>query len=251
MPDVQVEPKAPFALNRHENPVTLIPANQIAREDQDLLANAESTIQEKAGFESLDFDKSGWTYQQIACPALPGHLLLRFSRDADGSRAVSMFSAAIPRGQEGKVRIIPIVRKGYSLFSPAPINALTISAFNHIRGEEPNLAQADWVSTGLCYGALTGADPVSETTLSSVGPAGQLDVPAAAPPLLQVGDDGGASIRFVARNEAGKPMLWTMHFDKKGVLLKAQHETATLVVAKPMPEPLAHPTPKPAALHDK
>lgn len=218
----------------------------MTRADQDLLANAESTIQEKAGFESLDFDQSGWTYQQIVCPALPGHLLLRFSRN-DGTRAMSMFSAAIPRGAEGKTRIIPIVRKGYSLFSPAPINALTVSAFNHIRAEEPSDHPADWVSTGLCYGALTGADPVSNVSLNKGEDSDEPRAPAAAPPLLRIGNGGDSFIRFVARNETGKPMLWTMHFDKKGVLIKAQHEAATLLAAKPVPEPSTHPTAKAVA----
>jgi hypothetical protein len=71
---------------------------------------------------------------------------------------VSVFTVSIPRGGDGRVRIIPIQRRGYSLFSPAPINALTISAFNHIRAEEHPKAP-DWLGTGLCYAALAGAHP--------------------------------------------------------------------------------------------
>jgi hypothetical protein len=90
-------------------------------------------------------------------PALPEHLFLRFTRN-DGAGDVSLFSASIPRG-EGRVRIIPIQRRGYSLFSPAPINAMTISAFNHIRDEERSDQAPDWLGTGLCYAALAGAHP--------------------------------------------------------------------------------------------
>ena len=57
-----------------------------------------------------------------------------------------MFSASIPRGGEGRVRIIPIVRKGYSLFSPARIGALTIASFNRIHSEEENTGwRANWL----------------------------------------------------------------------------------------------------------
>src|SRR5580692_3474616 len=107
-------------------------AADMTQHDRDLEADAESSIQERAGFQNLEFNEVTWTYQQLDCEALPNHLFLRFSRN-DGTRAMSMFSAAIPRNGDGRVHIIPIVRKGYSLFSPAPIAALTIAAFNHIR----------------------------------------------------------------------------------------------------------------------
>ncbi len=99
--------------------IRILSADQMTRHDRDLEADAEASIQERAGFQNLEFNQGPWTYQQLVCPALPNHLLLRFSRN-EGTGEMSMFSAAIPRGGEGRVRIIPIVRKGYSLFSPAP-----------------------------------------------------------------------------------------------------------------------------------
>ena len=43
------------------------------------------------------------------CPALPNHLFLQFTRN-NGTGDVSVFSASIPRGGDGRVRIIPILR---------------------------------------------------------------------------------------------------------------------------------------------
>ena len=104
------------------------------------------------------WSKGQWSYQQVVCPALPNHLFLQYTRN-NGVGDVTMFTASIPRGGEGRVRIIPILRRGYSLFSPAPINALTISAFNHIRAEEPDGTSSNWLGNGLCYAALAGAHP--------------------------------------------------------------------------------------------
>ena len=132
--------------------------DQMSRQDRDLAADAESAIGERAGFAGLEFNQGKWNYQQIVCPALPNHLFLQFTRN-NGTGDVSVFSASIPRGGDGRVRIIPILRRGYSLFSPAPINALTISAFNHIRAEEHSDEPPDWLATGLCYAALAGAHP--------------------------------------------------------------------------------------------
>jgi hypothetical protein len=194
---------------------------QMSGQDRDLAADAESAIGERAGFAGLEFNEGKWSYQQIVCPALPNHLLLQFTRN-NGTGDMSVFSAAIPRGGDGKVRIIPIVRRGYSLFSPAPINALTISAFNHIRAEEHSEQTPAWLETGLCYGALAGAHP-------QIGPAEETEVkklPAAPPGRLDIPMHGGAVISFTDVSAIPRPMLWTMTFNGKGRLLKATHSRA-------------------------
>src|ERR1035437_1701964 len=133
---------------------------QMSPQDRDLAADAESSIGERAGFAGLEFNQGKWNYQQVVCPVLPNHLFLQFTRN-NGAGDASVFSASIPRGGDGRVRIIPILRRGYSLFSPAPINALTISAFNHIRAEEHPAKAPEWLATGLCYAALAGGAPPS------------------------------------------------------------------------------------------
>jgi hypothetical protein len=220
----------PFAIesisSKSGHSIGVLSEDQMTRKDRDLLADAESSIQERAGFQNLDFNGSGWTYRQLDCSALPNHLFLRFTRN-DGTRDMSMFSVAIPRNGDGRVHIIPIVRRGYSLFSPAPIGALTIASFNRIRSEENAGASADWLGTGLCYAALAGANPQAETL--QPGSAENVDIPATFPPTLVVTTDGGAVIRFADISATPHPMEWNMIFDHKGKLLKATHAPAYIV----------------------
>jgi hypothetical protein len=200
--------------------IRVLSEEQMSASDRDLAADAESSIRERAEYESLDVDASGWTYHQLDCPALPNHLFLRFTRN-DGTREMSMLSAAIPRNGNGRVNIIPIVRKGYSLFSPAPISAITIAAFNRIRTEEGLAASRDWLGTGLCYAALAGANPNAVTLHFDTDETGEL--PATIPPTLLVGTDGGAVIRFVDISTE-HPIEWSMTFDGKGKLVKTSHK---------------------------
>jgi hypothetical protein len=216
----------------------------MTRHDRDLKADAEASIQEKAGFQNLEFNQGSWTYRQLVCPALPNHLFLRFSRD-EGTGAMSMFSAAIPRDGDGKVRIIPIVRKGYSLFSPAPIGPLTIVAFNHIRAEEKMARPADWLGTGLCYAALAGANP-QPGELPPPPQEGQLapqpsetaHVPVTMEPTLFLTAEGGAIVRFADISTMPHPMEWSMMFDRSGKLTKATHAPAYVVRHLPNPVPV-------------
>jgi hypothetical protein len=193
---------------------------QMTRQDRDLAADAESSIGERTGFAGLEFNQGKWGYQQIICSALPNHLFLQFTRN-NGTGDVSVFSASIPRSGNGRVRIIPIQRRGYSLFSPAPINALTISAFNHIRAEEHPDKAPDWLGTGLCYAALAGVHP-------QIGPPEENDfhkLPSAPAGRLVIPVRGGAVISFTDV-AASRPMEWTMTFNGQGKLLKATHFAA-------------------------
>ena len=226
---VLTPPKSPFALDSTApssgNSIRILSETEMSASDRDLVADAESSIQERAGFENLDFNGNGWTYHQLVCPALPNHLFLRFTRSED-TRDMSMFSAAIPRNGEGRVHIIPIVRRGYSLFSPAPIGALTIAAFNRIRTEEGEGTSADWLGTGLCYAALAGANP--QVGSPSAEPREKADEPVTIVPTLVVNSNGSAVIRFADVSSPQHPMEWDMIFDSKGKLVKATHTPATL-----------------------
>jgi hypothetical protein len=203
------------------------PLDQMTPQDRELAAGAESVIAERTGFVGLDFPQGGWSYQQLLCSALPNHLFLQFTRDG-GTGSASVFSASIPRDGAGRVRVIPILRRGYSLFSPAPVNAQTISAFNHIRAEEHPAQAPEWLATGLCYAALAGAHPL-------MGPSEESEIrklPAAPPGRLVVQPQGGAVIFFTDLSALPRPMQWTMTFDAGGKLLKAAHAAAPKSRAK-------------------
>ena len=203
--------------------------DQMNEKDRLQAANAESSIAEQARYSNLEFNQGQWAYQQIVCPALPNHIFLRFLRN-NGTGDVTVFTASIPRSEEGRVRIVPIQRRGYSLFSPAPINALTISAFNHIRAEEnPDQDSAkapDWLGTALCYAALAGGHPqaasISEHPETEKSPAANVA-------LLSVGDTGGAELSFTDVSVAPHPVRWSMTFDRKGKLIKGGHTPAELL----------------------
>ncbi len=206
-------------------------ADQMTEKDKLLEADAESSIQERTTWSGMEFGREGWSYRQVVCPALANHLFLQFTRN-NGIGDVSIFSASVPRNGEGRVRIIPIQRRGYSLFSPAPINALTISAFNHIRAEEHQDKTPDWLGTGLCYAALAGAQP--DTTLMPESAADE-KFPMASAPAMEIPSQGGAIIRFADIAAPRQPMEWTMTFNGKGKLLKATHSPAPLMAQGAVP----------------
>ena len=200
-------------------PVEYRSAGEMTRKDLDLEADAESSIAEHAGRIGLEFNHGAWSYRQLVCPALPNHLFLRFLRNG-GAGDVSVFTASIPRNGDGRVRIIPIRLRGYSLFSPAPINALTISAFNRIRAEEHPAKTPDWLGTGLCYAALAGAHPQLANLVDDLESQKFLN---AVPAKLEIPVQGGAIVSFTDVAAAPRSMEWTMTFDRKGRLLKAAH----------------------------
>src|SRR6478609_7550942 len=223
-----VEPK-PFPTNGQiKNRKLFIefrPADQMTEQDKLLVANSESSIAEHAGFAGFESDQQKWNYQQIVCPALPNHLFLQYTRN-NGEGDVTVFSASIPRDGEGRVRIVPILRRGYSLFSPAPINALTISAFNHIRAEEPSTGSSDWLGNGLCYAALAGAHP--QIVSPDAVPRIHNPIPALMA-ILDVNLDAKNEevIRFADVSALPRPMAWSMTFSRNGKLIKATHSPAS------------------------
>lgn len=211
--------------------IQLRSSDQMSEHDRLLEADAESSIAERAGYADIAFNQGKWSYTQLVCPALPNHLFLRFTRN-NGAGDVSVFSASIPRNGEGHIRIIPILRRSYSLFSPAPINALTIAAFNRIRIEDKSGAVPGWLGTGLCYAALAGANPMAASGGAMIG---QKNFPAASAPILEIPPDGGAVVHFTDVSATPRPMQWSLIFNGKGRLLKATHSTALMDAEKAIP----------------
>ena len=205
--------------------------DQMTQQDRLLEADAESSIAERAGYADIAFNEGMWSYTQLVCPALPNHLFLRFTRN-NGVGDVSVFSASIPRNGEGHVRIVPIQRRSYSLFSPAPVNALTISAFNRIRAEDKPEGAPSWLGTALCYAALAGANPAAAQMDAMTGPK---KYPQASSPVLEIPSQGGAVIRFTDMSAKPQPMAWSLEFNAKGRLLKATHSSAGIAPEQAVP----------------
>ncbi len=210
--------------------------DRMTEKDRLQAADAEASIGEHVHYVGLEFDQGKWSYQQVVCPAFRHHIFLRFTRN-NGVGDVSMFTASVPTNGEGRVRIIPIQMRGYSLWSPAPINALTISAFNHIRAEEQPDQSSDWLETGLCYAALAGGHPVAAKLTED---ADIRKLPAAIPAALTIPLHDGEEVSFTDVSASPKMMEWTMIFNRKGKLMKAKHTPVGLmkVSAVPPAEPL-------------
>jgi hypothetical protein len=189
-------------------------SDQMSQPDRDLWAGSQAAVSQQANAAGLDFNQGTWDTHQIVCSALPDHLFLNFTR-ASGTDEASAFTASIPRGGGGPVRIIPILRRGYSPFSTAPVNALTISAFNHIRAEEHPAQPSDWLATGVCYAALAGARP----EIGLAGNVNQRKDSTAAPGSLTITAGSGGEISFIDLNANSRRDLWTMSFDGSGRLL--------------------------------
>lgn len=207
------------------------PEEKMSEQDRLVLADAESSIAEHAGIVGFEFDQSHWSRQQLVCPALPNHVFLQYMRN-NGAGDSTVFSVSIPRGGEGRVRIIPVLRRGYSLFSPAPINAMTISAFNHIRAEEQAPDASDWLGNALCYAALAGAHP--QIVSPVVGPGVDHPIPVLTATLeVEPQAQGKEIIRFDDAAAIPRPMEWTMTFTHQGKLVKALHARAELETARP------------------
>ncbi len=207
------------------------PQSRMTEADVDLASSAQPSIRGDATLEGFELDQGKWTYQQLACPVLPGHLLLLYKGD-NGTGDVSLFSAAIPRTGNGPVRVIPIERRGFSLYSPAPVNALNIATFNRIRAGEPASKSADWLATALCYAALTGARPqISAVQKASSG----ANLALSFPPTLEVGANGESTVRFVDSAVANKPTEWALAFSSKGELVRVTTFAVPLYAVKPIP----------------
>jgi hypothetical protein len=231
-PIPQTEVTTPFAANATPAamPLEFRSEDQMSDEDRALEKSAGLRISKGAQLSVLEFDKGAWSVQQLVCQALPDHLFLLFKKD-NGPGDVSLFSAAIPRAG-GSVHVIPIERRGFSLFSPATVNPITVAAFNRIRSDEPENKSVDWLATALCYAALAGARPaVSDAYAKSAG----ADLPFVFPPTLEVGQFGDSTVRFVDVANPKKPSEWALTFSSQGRLLKVEHFAAPIYAARPVP----------------
>lgn len=226
-PSVLTEPPSPFPLGQ-EAPaasadVQFRSPDQMSAADRALQANSRAAIARHAALANFRLGEGQWSYRQIDCRAFPNHLFLRFTRNG-GPGDRSVFSVSIPRADRGRLLLIPVLRRGYSLFSPAPGNAGTIAAFNRIRREDGPNPRTGWLETALCYAALAGANP-------SVGPlTGDAVVDDPSPPLaeMQVLLDGGGIVRFTDEASLPHPLLWSLTFSPTGELLKVDREPAQL-----------------------
>ena len=202
---------------------------QMTGADRALTEANQGEIARRAGLAGLNMERGEWGYEQAVCPVFPGHLILEYSQ-GNGDRDVTLFAAVIPRG-EGHVRVIPVRRRGYSLWTPASSNALTINDFNHMVAEGHEGLPPDWLTLGLCYSALAAGHV--RAALAAQRPADEV-FPLLAPATLTVEKKGGAEVHFSDTTAQVKAMDWVLEFDARGRLVKVKHEASKEVVEKPV-----------------
>jgi hypothetical protein len=238
-----VEQPVPFGADEKHGSASQIEfrsAAQMTQADIDLASSRQAAIREKASLAGFDVNEGRWDREQIECPAFPNHELLRYAQNG-GPGGESVFTASISRTSHEQVRVVPILRRGYSLYSPAPMNALTITVFNHIREEEHAPATADWLEIGMCYAALAGAH--ARVPLAGVDTGSEI-MPFEAPAILQIPAEGGAVIRFLDASTVPIPMVWTMTFDGAGKVVSADHHPALEARPRVLSPTVEQPEPK-------
>jgi hypothetical protein len=209
--------------------------------DRELAASAQVEIERRAelqGFRGVggagqaEMEPSkdgGWGFEQAVCPVFPQHLILEYSR-SNGAGDVTLFSVAVPRG-EGHVRVIPVRRRSYSLWTPASSNALTLNDFNYMVKEGGQGVSPDWLTLSLCYAALAGGH-VRAALIA--GKAADEVYPLLAPAKLAVSWKGGAEVYFADSTPGVKPLQWSLTFSRSGRLLKAGRTGPRELVERPI-----------------
>jgi hypothetical protein len=203
--------------------------------DRELADANQGEIARRAGLQGFDLLREGkdgagqgsWGYEQAVCPVFPQHVILEYSR-SNGPGDVTLFSAVIPRG-EGHVRVIPVRRRSYSLFTPASSNALTLNDFNHMVVEGQEGLSPDWLTLGLCYSALAGGHVRAALQAGNLA---EEVYPLFVPATLTVSGKGGAEVLFADVTPRTKSMEWTLIFAQNGHLLKVRHTGSRELVEK-------------------
>jgi hypothetical protein len=211
--------------------------------DRELADSAQVEIARRAGLQGFmagvgraglnEEETAGpasWGYEQAVCPAFPEHLILEYSR-FNGTGDVSLFSAVVPRG-EGHVRVIPVRRRSYSLWTPASSNALTLNDFNHMVKEGGTGVSPDWLTLSLCYTALAGGHV--SAALQAMRPTEE-SFSMFAPVKLSVSRKGGAAVFLVNTTPPATKAEWVLTFAQSGRLLKVHRTGPNELVERPVP----------------
>lgn len=203
---------------------------QMTAADRELAEGNQGEIARRAAFQGFNLDSGhdgDWGYEQAVCPVFPNHLILEYSR-VDGHGDATLFSAVIPRG-EGHVRVIPVRRRSYSLWTPSSSNSITLNDFNHMVVEDGSGLAPDWLTLGLCYAALAGGHVRAALVLQLPG-----QFPLYPPARLVLDKNGTARVEFTDVTAGIPSMEWKMDFTHTGRLQKVKHERVRGIITRPV-----------------
>jgi hypothetical protein len=227
--------------------------------DRDLLRTRQKELIGEAQFYGYDITTGDWTYDQAVCPQLPNTVLLHYLKKfPDGSE--SLFTALVPR-DAGRIRIVPVLYRNASPFTPAVKNPQNFDIFNMLVPLE--IARKDssldgkWLSLGVCYAEVVGGRPNVHNEPS-------LDAATIKAPLATFRIDTTTrqrQVQFSDRDAAKVYTIWTISLNEKGRVTAAANEDYATYVARivqpaqptstttPLPPPssVTPPPPQPAA----
>ena len=213
--------------------------------DRRLVDSRKKELVSEAEFFGYDINAPGWTYQQAICPQLPNtvllHYLYKFPDDTQ-----SQFTALIPRGA-GRVRIVPVLYRNSSPYSPAVKNPRNFTIFNSL--VPADVAQKDvdpegnWLSLGVCYAEMVGSRP-------NVPDEPSLDTATIKAPVATYRYDSTTKQRQVQFSDRDSPKIfkiWTISLNEQGRVTGADNEDYDTYVARIVqaPEPKGRITPPP------
>ena len=222
-----------------------IAPDQFDDSDRELLRKRQKELVAEAQFYGYDLTAGKWTYDQTVCPPLPAILLLHYlEKFPDGTE--SLFTALIPR-DKGRVRIVPVLYRNASPYTPAVKNPRNFELFNSVVPAETAKKDSDpegkWLSLGVCYAEVVGGRP-------NVPDQPSLDVATIKAPLATYRFDASTKqrqIQFSDRGAAKVYTIWTISLNDNGRVIGAMNEDYDTYVAHIVQPPLPPATTVPAA----
>src|SRR5271170_1784074 len=219
--------------------------------DRDLLHARQKELISEAQFYGYDITAGNWIYDQAICPQLPNTLMLHYlNKFPDGSE--SLYTALVPRNA-GRIRIVPVLYRNASPFSPAVKNPRNFVIFNSL--VPADIARKDaglegkWLTLGVCYAEVVGGRP-------NVPNEPSLDTATIKAPLATFRIDATTKqrqVQFSDRDAAKIFKIWTISFNENGRVTAAVSEdyetyVARIVQPPPPPRTTAPPPPPPSSV---
>ena len=212
------------ALDAHTYTLPVIDAGAMSPADRERLQQREADVSRAAAFYGFDISDSHWSYRQIQCSTLPDHLLLSFDSDS-AARGASHFVAVVPPG-DAKVQVVTAYAHGLLPFHAAWEKSTAYATFNRMteadRGEHRLGPDSHWLTLGMCFAALTGHVPQVAQPVADVGASEALVKRNGSTPIILIDKPGNAEVRFSDIADSDRVDNWSLRFDKRGRLTRAQ-----------------------------
>jgi hypothetical protein len=219
---VEHQPQIKYFSLEHRGPEAMDSA------DSELLRSRQKELVSEAQLYGYDITTGNWKYDQAICPQLPDTLLVHYlNKFPDGSE--SLFTALIPR--KGRTRIVPVLYRNASPYTPAVTNPRNFALFNALVPAE--IAKKDsgpegkWLSLGVCYAEVVGGRP-------NVPDEPSLDTATIKAPVATYRFDTATQqrqVQFSDRDAAKVYTIWTISFNQNGRVTGAVNEDYATYVA--------------------